>query len=132
MQVAAGGVFLLPRHLAARHSDPWKYKWRHKMRSRMKMRRKRVMREMRVRRMRSYLIFVTTITTAGCVNNLANCKFFQLECEKLLYTQFCRKTTFVANLLESKISWPEIAVATAACTLIPCAIACVLAIVWYL
>ena len=27
----------------------------------------------------AYLIFVTTITTAGCVNNFANCKIFQLE-----------------------------------------------------
>ena len=35
----------------------------------------------------AYLIFVTTITTAGCVKNLAKCKNFQMEHEKLLYTQ---------------------------------------------
>ena len=35
----------------------------------------------------TYLIFVTTITTAGCVKNLAKCKNFQMEHEKLLYTQ---------------------------------------------
>ena len=63
--------------------------------------------------MRSYLIFVTTITTGGCVNNLANCKRLQLERKKLLYTQFCRKTlTFEANLRTSKckLSWPQMLV----------------------
>ena len=30
----------------------------------------------------AHLIFVTTITTAGCVRNLAKCKIFQLEREK--------------------------------------------------
>ena len=39
--------------------------------------------------MYTYLIFVTTITTAGCVKDLAKYKFFQLERKKLLYTQFC-------------------------------------------
>ena len=34
-----------------------------------------------------YLIFVTTITTAGCVKNLAKCKNFQMEREELLYTK---------------------------------------------
>ena len=43
------------------------------------------------------MIFVTTITIAGCLKNLAKCKNFQMEREKLLYTQckfytrFCRK-----------------------------------------
>ena len=32
----------------------------------------------------AHLIFVTTITTAGCVKNLAKCKIFQLERKKLL------------------------------------------------
>ena len=48
------------------------------------------------------MTFVTTITTAGCVKKLAKCKIAQLEQEKLLYTQFCRETTFVANLLTFK------------------------------
>ena len=34
----------------------------------------------------AYLIFITTITTAGCVTNLVKCKNFRMEREKLLYT----------------------------------------------
>ena len=37
----------------------------------------------------AYLIFITTITTAGCVTNLVKCKNFGMEREKLLYTQQC-------------------------------------------
>ena len=32
---------------------------------------------------KAHLIFVTTITTAGCVEILAKCKIFQLEHEKI-------------------------------------------------
>ena len=49
----------------------------------------------------THLIFVTTITTTVCVKNLPSVQFSNWNAEKLLYivyTGFCRKATFVANL----------------------------------
>ena len=48
--------------------------------------------------------------------HLAKCKIFQLKRKTtalhINFTQFCRKTTFVANLhtFKCKISWPPIAI----------------------
>ena len=65
----------------------------------------------------THIIFVTTITTAGCVKKKRQCKFFQLKRKNLcssvkFYTHFCRFKTFVANLcsLKCKSSWAHIAV----------------------
>ena len=70
----------------------------------------------------SCLIFVTTVTTAGCVKidffpigKRKNCfVVFYTWCKNLqrFYTQLCCETTFVANLctFKWKISWPRIAV----------------------
>ena len=48
------------------------------------------------------LIFVTTITTAGCVKKLAKCRIFQSEREKLFYTQ-CKIVHTVQNFTHSFI-----------------------------